>query len=668
MAKMSYTTISSATGDDDDHSIDVVPHYRDHPTPSYSDTTDDSAAACQDDEIATQSLQLRAAASDTSRNNGGKRCKYLSVMTVLCIVGAVLFGGKKYYLDENGRFRSFAGGAPATSVSSSGGGGGEDEYDWSDNTMGGGVRGSSNDLSIAQELFEGANDNGDGLVVRVKSAEEDEEKDEQDWEGGTNEEGRPPDYEDLEGEEEIENGLESISEGKTFDVDDEIASNMPNPEDMVFTEDMEEDNVSGDGSEPAEESAEELPDYFKPLTADERDALKQKLRSTLALTKASLLVSGTPGAHTPHPQRTFIVGTDTPKQFMHMHHMKTGGTSMDTLIQCALARQRELHNGTSINYNSMSECGSRVRQCMGELAKELNSTVVNNVFMRNDEEGHPIDDERFDPAEDALAVSVDDLNVCRTSEADVMSYCASLHTVRTFGWKDADKITVIRDPVDRAWSMYRFTLTSCYKCQELKTVLERVANGTFVSRTVVDAESEGEPNFVYDPNDSCAVQMIGHQATNLLSSIDLYNLANDVRFPVEQVIVDEAVRNLREEFTWIGLTDRLEETVSSFREVFPFLAENLTEAALQMSDKFDAKGAKIDDNRFALPEGYVDTKGCAFPHANGGRAPTCGTKKLDDEIIHLIKKLNNRDVAVYKAAVERFELQMEVLEEYRASL
>ena len=199
-------------------------------------------------------------------------------------------------------------------------------------------------------------------------------------------------------------------------------------------------------------------------------------------------------------------------------------------------------------------------------------------------------------------------------------------------------------------------------------MLERVANGTFVSRTVVDAESEGEPNFVYDPNDSCAVQMIGHQATNLLSSIDLYNLANDVRFPVEQVIVDEAVRNLREEFTWIGLTDRLEETVSSFREVFPFLAENLTEAALQRSGEFDAKGAKIDDNRFALPEGYVDTKGCAFPHANGGRAPTCGTKKLDDEIIHLIKKLNNRDVAVYKAAVERFELQMEVLEEYRASL
>jgi hypothetical protein len=39
---------------------------------------------------------------------------------------------------------------------------------------------------------------------------------------------------------------------------------------------------------------------------------------------------------------------------------------------------------------------------------------------------------------------------------------------------------------------------------------------------------------------------------------------------------------------------------------------------------------------------------------------------LDDETIYWIKKLNNRDVAVYKAAVERFNAQMEVLGEYRS--
>lgn len=37
---------------------------------------------------------------------------------------------------------------------------------------------------------------------------------------------------------------------------------------------------------------------------------------------------------------------------------------------------------------------------------------------------------------------------------------------------------------------------------------------------------------------------------------------------------------------------------------------------------------------------------------------------MDEETISLIKKLNYRDIAVYQAAVERFELQMEVLDEY----
>ena len=54
------------------------------------------------------------------------------------------------------------------------------------------------------------------------------------------------------------------------------------------------------------------------------------------------------------------------------------------------------------------------------------------------------------------------------------------------------------------------------------------------------------PKFEYDPSESCAVQMIGHQATNLLLSIDLYNVTNDVGFPREKKIVEEAVKNLRE--------------------------------------------------------------------------------------------------------------------------
>ena len=167
------------------------------------------------------------------------------------------------------------------------------------------------------------------------------------------------------------------------------------------------------------------------------------------------------------------------------------------------------------------------------------------------------------------------------------------------------------------------------------------------------------------PNDSCAVQMIGHQATNLLSSVELYNVASDVRFPKEKEIVEEAVRNLREQFTWIGLTDRLDESIAAMRDVFPFLALNLSEAATSYNDLLQKSGNQVDDIRFSLPEGYNDSDGCPLPHSNGGREPHCGTTKLDDETIYWIKRLNSRDVAVYKAAVERFTLQMEVLGEYR---
>lgn len=188
--------------------------------------------------------------------------------------------------------------------------------------------------------------------------------------------------------------------------------------------------------------------------------------------------------------------------------------------------------------------------------------------------------------------------------------------------------------------------------------MKQIQNGTFAS-------NRDAPNFVYEPNDSCAVQLIGHQCTNLLSSVDLYNVANDVRFLQEEAIVNEAVKNLREEFTWIGLTDRIVESVDGFRAIFPFLADNLNDAAKAMQEEFEERGEELEDKTFALPDGYSDDKGCPFEHRNAGRDPTCGTTELDDETKEWIMKLNRRDMAVYKAAVERFELQMEVLQEYK---
>ena len=184
--------------------------------------------------------------------------------------------------------------------------------------------------------------------------------------------------------------------------------------------------------------AQDLPDYFVPLTPEERAEMKKRLYATVLETGAALLSSANPSIGSADlSQRTFKINPQASKQFMHMHHMKTGGTSMDNLIHCAMSRQLKLNeNHTRIQYSSMSECGSGVRSCMDQLAKQLNATVINNVFYYNDADGKPIMDSPFDPAIGEFESTVGDLNVCRTSDCGVMSYCASLHTVRTFGWKD----------------------------------------------------------------------------------------------------------------------------------------------------------------------------------------------------------------------------------------
>lgn len=83
----------------------------------------------------------------------------------------------------------------------------------------------------------------------------------------------------------------------------------------------------------AEDIKDDGGDYFTPLTADEREEMKEMLRSTLRETKNALLSSsstvtgGNQRAFQQSPQRTLVLDSALPKQFMHMHHMKTGKNS-----------------------------------------------------------------------------------------------------------------------------------------------------------------------------------------------------------------------------------------------------------------------------------------------------------------------------------------------------
>jgi len=675
-----YLAVSAADDDDDgDH------HHQQQEQQQQDDNNETPSVPYADNKttnidhrvIATQTLDLEYT-QDQNELDQKSKCMKIRLFFGGCFLIAMAFGGRQYYIrtpSNNGN------------------------EDGSSNKLfpTGMIRGSSNDnnnnneLELLDELLY-TDDDADaargegGMVLNLVDEEED------DYLGGVEEfEGDLDDEikngeidvgefdsdmeydgeeEEGEGEGDNEEGEEDVGGGMTFETEGNEYELDVLPSEASLDE--EEDLAGNDDGE-----EEDYPNYFVPLTPDEKEQMKEKLRDTLRATKQALLLSVRGDANgedwvNPMPQRTLKLSTDVPKQFMHMHHMKTGGTSLDGLISCALSRQRDFHDDR-ISYNKLSECGSRVRTCMSEMATKLNATLVNNVFYRNDGDGDNGDNGdgiSFDPSD----LPIDDLNVCKTAEAGVMSYCASLHAVRTFGWHDVDKITVIRNPVDRAWSMYRFQLQRCYDCKELKDVLRSVEAGTFKKQArghVTKAKKEEEkgkeqPNYMYDPNDECAVQMIGHQATNMLSSVELYNVANDVRFPREKEIATEAVKNLREQFTWVGITDRLEESIASMRTVFPFLAENLNDAAMEIGDILAKSGEDASAVEDALlPNDYEDAKGCPFQHRNAGHDPTCGTKELDDETIALIRKLSARDVAVYEAAVERFELQNEVLEEYR---
>ncbi|KAL7536860.1 hypothetical protein ACHAXR_007437 [Thalassiosira sp. AJA248-18] len=409
-------------------------------------------------------------------------------------------------------------------------------------------------------------------------------------------------------------------------------------------------------------------DYFVPLTEIERDALKENLRQTLQETKAALIMTTTLGALPEDTKDNMLIATErtlalsatSPKQFMHLQYNQTGSDSIDSIISCALDRQSDMQSN-DIKYSAISECDN-LKQCMNDLASLLGAELKGNEFHHMGVDGKALDKTKFDPADPKLGIAAERRNACDTAESSVMSYCASLSAVRTFGWEDVDSIAMFANPIERTHRFYQLTAKECYDCQEMKDVLKSIKSGTFSRKKGAAQKTK------YRDDDSCAVQMIGHQATNLLSNPSLYNIANDVSFPKEEEIAKEAVKNLREKITWIGLFDRLEESIEAFQTIFPWMADNLNEEAKILEQEFAKKGDHIgNDVNFGLPNDYNDNENCQFePEIKD--LYTCGTKEVDDETLHWIKELNTRDLAVYKAASERFDIQQEVLKEYRETL
>eukprot|EP00536_Pseudo-nitzschia_multiseries_P014419 jgi/Psemu1/262167/estExt_Genewise1Plus.C_6990003 len=318
--------------------------------------------------------------------------------------------------------------------------------------------------------------------------------------------------------------------------------------------------------------------------------------------------------------------------------MKTGGTSIDHLVRCAKTRLLK-EAQYEVPYYSIHECSrSRWVECL-----------------TNTE------------------------SVCRgkMKEAALMSYCSAIKYLDEFGWwkisdaKDAENpnaiyenndvkaITVLRDPIERVWSMFRFQTKKCFLCRSLKEIYEQLDKG----------EDTGLDTL-------CLNQLQNHQVNNLLSTEWPLEVTDFVRLNgtdhmvdmgygkdkqsadvVFESMIQEAVDNMKGFFTVIGITEELPETAKILGTVFPWMHE--------------------DGN----PEDGVTSK-CPLDHAN--KSPSnnrCGDMHggeksthwdlpdhPDEETRALIAKYNQMDMELYEVAKTYFELQKQAMERRRMQL
>jgi hypothetical protein len=279
-----------------------------------------------------------------------------------------------------------------------------------------------------------------------------------------------------------------------------------------------------------------------------------------------------------------------PHQFLHLHHMKTGGTSMDYMMKCAMKRLREDLNYT-VPYFNIHECArGKFRSCVA-----------------NDD----------DP--------------CRHEFEDsaVMSYCAPMFHLDKFGWMDESvpAFTVLRQPVDRVWSMFRFETKMCYNCRNLTDIYDRI-----------DRNDTGGLDSL------CLAQLQNHEVTRLLTT----DWPEDAS---EDDILAEAVENMKSFFTVIGLTEELLLTSQILGKVFPWLNTTI-HGSRTYCHLPHANGSPTNNHCIRTP------------NANGHGAHTSHwdlPSHPDEETRKAIEAHNQLDLRLYEAAVQYFGLQKQAM-------
>jgi hypothetical protein len=335
-------------------------------------------------------------------------------------------------------------------------------------------------------------------------------------------------------------------------------------------------------------------------------------------------------------------------QFLHLHHMKTGGTSLDQLIRCGMQR---LAAAAPIPYNSLHECGEshyascvtgEDRNCVDQLQDASVMSFCGPLF------------DLMSTNERSAFSWIDDDGQRPTDGAEEVSPTTVLHAA----------VTVLRHPVERVWSMFRFQTKSCYQCRPLKEIYEEI-----------DSSSGSGSNGTTTMRRMCRLQLLNHQTRNLLTlNPDADSSSSSSPMITDEEMVQQAIRNMRSVFTMIGLTEELPTTAKMVGRVFPWLAEQVTDDVWQLVQAAGNNNYNYN-NSGSLPLatttiGVKQRQQCPLPHAN--KSPSnnrCGNDgghwdlpdHPDEETAALIRKHNALDLRVYEAAVRQFALQKQVL-------
>jgi hypothetical protein len=315
-------------------------------------------------------------------------------------------------------------------------------------------------------------------------------------------------------------------------------------------------------------------------------------------------------------------------QFLHLHHMKTGGTSLDGLVSCGMSRLKDA--GIQLKYTNLHECGERhYADCVSGASQQCLTGVQTAAVLSY---CAPLQDlgKSFQwlPNTNTNNTTTNGNGVVQPLSQDsttLVEIKAPIHAA----------VTVLRHPLARVWSMFRFQTKQCYDCRNLTDIYAEIDQGT-----------SQLPNM-------CRLQLLNHQTRNLLSA------APDNEIPDSEAQAQEAIYNLKNVFTMVGLTEDMPATAAMAAKVFPWLAESI--------DWNEAVGKEAH-----IPfDSTILYKNCTLPHKNA--SPTnnhCSADRKshwslpdhpDEETARVIMEHNTMDLQLYEAAVAQFDMQKRAL-------